>query len=550
MTAITKNCAVSGNPFVIDDYDQAFYDKIGVPLPTLSPLERLRRKMMWRNERTFYHRKCNLCQKQIISIYKPESPFTIYCSECWWSDKWDPMNFAQSFDFSRPFFEQMHELQLKVPRLALYQKNGENSHYTNHTTDLKDCYMSTDTVHSENIYYSKWVIKSKDCSDCYSIENAELCYGVEYSEPAYNLLFSFFANGCSNSAFLYACLSCKNCFMCSNLVQKEYCIRNVFVGKEAYEAFMKSIHLISHKELKAFELEYEEMVREAPKCESIQNQCENCRGDMLDRSKNVFDSFETIYSQDCRYCVINVSLKDCMDTYESAFDSELQYECHGCNGGKRLRFSHVSYDNYESDYLDSCHNSHQLFACVGLKRREYCIFNKQYSKEEYEILVPKIIMYMKTSCEWGEFFPAKLSPFAYNETVANEYMPLTKEQAESLGLRWFIAENESAYQGPVRGLPDALSETPDEVMNWILRCEISGDFYKITKQELALHKKLGLALPRLCPQQRFANRLSKHRPFDLREAMCSDCQKPIHTALNFDEKCILCKSCYLARYYS
>jgi hypothetical protein len=28
--------------------------------------------------------------------------------------------------------------------------------------------------------------------------------------------------------------------------------------------------------------------------------------------------------------------------------------------------------------------------------KEYCILNKQYTKEEYEILVPKIIEHMKT----------------------------------------------------------------------------------------------------------------------------------------------------------
>lgn len=338
--------------------------------------------------------------------------------------------------------------------------------------------------------------------------------------------------------------------MCSNLVQKEYCIRNQFVGREAYESFMKDIDLRSYKQLKTFELEYEEMAAKTPKCESIQNQCENCRGDMLDRSKNVFDSFETIYSQDCRYCVINVSLKDCMDTYESAFDSELQYECHGCNGGKRLRFSHVSYDNHESDYLDSCHNSHQLFACVGLKRRSYCVFNKEYTKEDYERLVMKITSHMQKTGEWGEFFPAKYSPFDYNETVANEYMPLEEQSAKALGFRWLTSKSENAYQGPIRELPDHLSDTPDEVTDWILRCKESGDLYKITKQDLALHKKLGLALPRLSPKQREANRLAQHRPFSLREASCADCQNKIYTALSTEEKCVLCRLCYLKRYYS
>ncbi len=549
MTPIQKTCVASGLPFLIDDYDQDFYKKLGVPLPTHSPLERLRRKMIWRNERTLYHRKCDLCDKQMISIYRAESDFKAYCNDCWWNDKWDPMDYGRDFDFSRSFFEQMHELQLEVPRLGLYQKNGENSHYTNHTADLKDCYLCTDTIYAENVYYSKWIVKCRDSSDCYALENGELCYGVEYTEPGYHLLFCFFANGCSDSAFLYSCLSCRNCFMCSNLVQKEYYIRNKFVGKEAYEAFMRTLDLSSYSELSKYQIEYETMVQSTPKCESLQNQCENCRGDMLDRSKNVFDSFETIYSQDSRYCVINQNLKDCMDTFESAFECELEYECHGCNNGKMIRFSHVSYDNYESDYIDSCHNSNHLFGCIGLKRKQYCILNKQYSKETYEELVRCITEHMKKMGEWGEFFPAKYSPFAYNESVANEYMPMTQELVTARGLTWLRTQDESTYQGPTRTLPDKLDETPSDVTQWILRCEKSGEFYKITKQELALHQKLHLALPRLSPKQRFADRLKKHRPFAMHETQCSNCRANIYTALSLDEKNILCKSCYLKTVY-
>jgi hypothetical protein len=54
--------------------------------------------------------------------------------------------------------------------------------------------------------------------------------------------------------------------------------------------------------------------------------------------------------------------------------------------------------------------------------------NRQYTKEEYELLVPKIIEKMMSDGEWGEFFPAILSPFGYNETVAQEYFPLTREE--------------------------------------------------------------------------------------------------------------------------
>jgi hypothetical protein len=55
--------------------------------------------------------------------------------------------------------------------------------------------------------------------------------------------------------------------------------------------------------------------------------------------------------------------------------------------------------------------SSNLFGCIGLRGKEYCILNKQYTKEEYETLVPKIIEKMKADGEWGEFFHQRISPF-------------------------------------------------------------------------------------------------------------------------------------------
>ena len=84
------------------------------------------------------------------------------------------------------------------------------------------------------------------------------------------------------------------------------------------------------------------------------------------------------------------------------------------------------------------HNINQCFGCVCLKNQSYCIFNKQYTKEEYEILVPRIIEHMMKTGEWGEFFPSSLSPFGYNETVAMEYFPMTRDSV--------IARNETIQE--------------------------------------------------------------------------------------------------------
>ncbi|HRI36255.1 MAG TPA: hypothetical protein PK765_04235 [bacterium] len=83
-------------------------------------------------------------------------------------------------------------------------------------------------------------------------------------------------------------------------------------------------------------------------------------------------------------------------------------------------------------YCESCNATKDCFACVGLRNKQYCILNKQYTKEEYEALVPKIIDHMRSTGEWGEFFPSRLGLFGYNESVGNDYFPLSKEEALNL----------------------------------------------------------------------------------------------------------------------
>ena len=67
-------------------------------------------------------------------MYRPDAPYMIYCNECWWSDKWNPADYARDYDFSLPFFEQFNEQMHKVPLmgLAISKLATEQSPYTNH----------------------------------------------------------------------------------------------------------------------------------------------------------------------------------------------------------------------------------------------------------------------------------------------------------------------------------------------------------------------------------------------------------------------------------
>jgi predicted small metal-binding protein len=88
--------------------------------------------------------------------------------------------------------------------------------------------------------------------------------------------------------------------------------------------------------------------------------------------------------------------KDVMDYTYWGKSSELIYECssigYQCS---QVYFSNECWEQLvRAQYCVNCHGSSDLFGCVGLRKKQYCILNKQYTKEEYEELVPKIIEHM------------------------------------------------------------------------------------------------------------------------------------------------------------
>jgi len=198
-------------------------------------------------------------------------------------------------------------------------------------------------------------------------------------------------------------------------------------------------------------------------------------------------------------------------------------------------------------YCDLTNNSKNLFGCIALNHKEYCILNKQYTKKEYEDLVPRIIVHMQKTGEWGQFFPLSICPFGYNETVAQEYMPLTRKDVESRGWRWAEEQKaEKEYMGPKVEVPDRIDDTTDDLCEKILICELSGKPYKIIPQEFKFYKKLGIPVPKRSPLQRHKDRNVLRNPRTLWKRTCSKCRKGVQTS--YDPKRpekIYCEKCYL-----
>ena len=88
-----RTCKMSGEPFAVFQSDLDFYEKISpviggkkfsLPIPTLSPEERWRRRLLFKNERALFKNTCALTGKPIISIHSPDSGFKAYSVAARW----------------------------------------------------------------------------------------------------------------------------------------------------------------------------------------------------------------------------------------------------------------------------------------------------------------------------------------------------------------------------------------------------------------------------------------------------------------------------------
>lgn len=552
-----KLCPQCSAKFEIPKEDLALMEKLypviggkpyPIPPPTLCPDCRQQRRASHLNELKLYKRPCDLTGKMMISNFSPHNPHKVYNQASWYSDAWDPLSYGREFDFTRPFFDQYKELCDAIPYPSLFTgyQYDENAEYTNYSGKNKNCYLIFDSDENQDCYYGYSLNGCRNCIDCFRLRGGELCYECIDCQQCYNCAFVQESVNCRDSAFLYSCIGCSHCLMCVNLQNKEYHIENTPVTKEQFETARAA--LSSRKRMEKARTHFTALKLRYPHKYLYGVQNENVTGDYLTQSKNARNCYDGVGLWDCAHMYRTFyPCKDAMDCEAAGGDSRL-YEC-SCIGynANSVYFSSNGLDQLsEILYSSFCFHSQNLFGCAGLRSKKYCILNKQYSKEEYESLVPQIIGHMRKTGEWGEFFPAALSPFAYNETLANDYYPLTKDETERRGLRW-QDDDETAdqYMGPTMEIPDDSRNADASLCNKILQCTGSGKLFKIIPQELAFYKEQSLPLPLKCFEQRHRERLAQRNPRTLCSRKCDNCATPIETtyAPARPEK-VFCEKCF------
>lgn len=549
-TDASRTCRITAAPFSVTRLERELCQKFEVPIPTVHPKERMRRLANFANYTSLFHGVCAGSGEKMLQIFPPDSPFPIYHNSYWWSDKWDVFQFGREYDFSKPFFPQLHQLLCAVPHpsLSVTYETLENCDYINGASYCKNCYLIFHAAQNEDCYFSINLWRCTDCVDCNATSDSRFCYDCTLVNDGYELRHSFNCKSCHESAFLWNCISCSDCFACVNLRHRKYCFFNEQLTEAQYRQRMAEIELDNYDQIEQLRIRFYEFIQNHPQPAVHGVQIEHSSGDFINNCSYAENCFDCRELDTCANCMRVEKANNCMDYFCWGADSELMYSVsrsgYNCTN---IKFCNICWMNCtDLEYCIHCFTAQDCFACVGLRNVKYCIFNKQYSRDQYFELKKRIIAQMKdpriNSGEnaYGEFFPYYMAQFPYMASDAGLYFPLSKEQVLSRGAWWRDDVEESKVQATsFNSMPDRTREVADSIVSETFACASTGKLFRITASELKLYKKQRIPLPRLHWRTRLLKRLELMRSTDLYLRNCAKTGADVLTTYSPDSPWIV-----------
>jgi len=517
----------------ISPHEKALRKKFdfGDTLPKMSPKQRFQYLGAFWPHWNLYKRTCDRTGQSIVSIFRPDCEYPVWHRDEWIANASPPF---LNFDFSKTFFEQAWELFQKCPIPHAFQSNNQNCEYTDDWYYSKNCYLCHSGQSNEDCRY---------CYGCDSIKNihygvfsfkSELCVDLINSSVCFNSFYLLNCKNISDSGFLYDCRDCNNCLFCFNLRNKEYCFGNKQLTKTEFEKKKNEWNFSSFKNYGKAKSFFKEMMLNTAWHRALQiDNCENSSGNFIRNSKDCENCYMLSMHENCAnvsFCGPNAKhILDSLGTVgsELTFMSSLPVYCYYA----RFCFSvsHCRFVEY-SAYLQNCH---YCFGCCGLVNKKYCILNKQYSKKEYEILQDKIIEYMKTTKEWGKFFPGYFAPNPYEESYSSFNFPLSKDDNKKFRTASPI-EKISMKTAEIKDIPDDFTTIPTEKKKWLTDQIFWDNEYQRPFQIQTADIEFSIKMNTPLPHSYYINRIQNNfrwMPFngELRETTCAKSSKPIKT---------------------
>jgi hypothetical protein len=415
-------------------------------------------------------------------------------------EKWIPYNFDVDF------FENYKKLLLKIDlfNFISYWWN-ENSDYWDVILSSKNCYLSFTVVNDcENILYS-FSVKDNSSNVLNSVsvyQNSDNVYFWRWIVESYKIYYSSFINNSNNIWFSSNLNWCSECLFCSDLENCSYYIKNKKYDKQDY--LIEKAKIL--KEKHNFFTYYKEVDKTWKNYNST-----NVIGSWFFNSENIENWYFGYNVKDWRNLMFvwwinwNENMYDILTAW--AWTANNLYWIMWANWDNLYSCMNIvmSSNLYYCYFLE---NSSFCIGCIWLRNKSYCILNKQYTKEEWEILVDKIFTQMEKDKILWDFFPAKLNPFYFNDTIAGLFWNFKKEEiidAWFLWRDWEIKVDIPAWAEIIETKDLNNYQWYDSNWNWQIDPKIlkkvikdsSWNIYKIIKIEYDFLMKHWLPIPEI-----------------------------------------------------
>lgn len=532
---VTSICQISWEMFVVSDHEIALRKKFGFEdLPLWKPKYRLQQLGAFYPNWGLYKRKCDKTNVGLISTFTPDCPYPVWQRQEWFKYANPP---SAKIDFDKPFFEQARGLFFQCPIPHIFQFQCENCEYTDDWYESRDCYLCHGGDTNEGVRYSAHINRCKDCICCVMLEGCQWCFDGVNCKNAFHCIHCLDVRDSHNCSMCYDCRNCRDCLFCFNLRGKQYCFGNKQLTKEQYEIEKKKWKFETRSGYKKAQAYFAKMIHEIAWLRAVYVEyAENSTGNYIQHMK------------DCEQCFMELDHENCCHGLWSG--GSVKHICegvwtYGCHGGYKVampikcfevRCSFMCFECKFSDYLAYCVGCENCFGCCGLHRKNYCILNTPYSKQEFLDLQKRLIDHMKSTGEWWEFFPCDFAPNTYEDSLSATFWPLDEQvklkfwfrTTETKNIKWdnYLLANE---------VPDSPFDADENTTKQVFWDDIARKPFTILPQDINFCRELSVPLPDTHYVRRIFHNLS-WMPYngELRTTQCAKSGKEMQTSWSAD----------------
>jgi len=546
-------CEMTGEKWFVDDEEIGWDKKFNVPPSPFSPRVRLWHLASFFSVYQWWWAKHFDTGEPVLSYVHPATGIRVLPDKEWFTRDFSTTNL--SFEIDRPFFDLLRELQLKVPINATRNvKEPENSVAMVSMGD-KDSYFVAASSSRGCLYLndSQNIEFSVDCNGAIDVSEG---YSLSHCVRMHRCKFSLESSDCLDSSFLFDCRNCEFCFGATNQRNKKYLFFNEQLSKENWEQRVKEVDLGDRLILTTTWQRFIALINEqAVWPENFNQKTEGSIGEYLINSINCRFCYYGLGAAESYYCIGLVNARG--NAFCTAIPGDNNLQCWG-GRSSNCKFSHTVTGCDDLEYCMNCYNCAHCFGCVGLQRKSFCIFNAQYTEEEYWQKVDELKCAMLERGEYGRPFPMKYSFTYYPESGPLAYMDATEADMIRADMSQFSIDasgafGESRLEGKtIKKREEAPNNINDfDLTQWvgipIEDPEIKRPFSYL-KPELEFYKKYHLAPPLKHFTTRVRDLMLLMNISSFEDVVCKHCDNKITVAKNrtFADRKIYCRACYNA----